>query len=78
MIGVVCGGWRDCVQCLTTCKATPRSKNPSVENIFNKIMMLAFINMCLNIAKSSTLHEEQRRHQNITLQMVVCGCYLSH
>ncbi|CAM6619938.1 hypothetical protein ENCLCP370B_16970 [Enterobacter cloacae] len=28
--------------------------------------------MCLNIAKSSTLHEEQRQQRNITLQMVLC------
>jgi len=43
-----------------------------------KINELAFINMCLDVAKSSDRHEEEWQHQNITLQMVVCGCCLSH
>lgn len=78
MICVVCGGWRDCVQGSARRSTASCLKFEQFQNISNKIILLAFINMCLNIAKSSTLQEEQRQQRNITLQMVVCGFCLSH
>lgn len=42
----------------------------------SKIIMLKSLNICLNVAKSSTLHEEQRQQRNITLPMLLCVVFI--
>lgn len=54
----MCGGWRDYVQCLTQRLGTPRSKIAQLPNIINKINLLAFMNMCLDVAKPLDRHKK--------------------